>query len=696
MAMMAKMRSLAPWFIITVGGLFVLFMVISDSNLSQVFGARTNNVGYINDEPVTYQEFSALVERYRQAQVQQTGRDIDESQMEAFRDQVWDAYVSQVLMQNKMEEYGIFVTDEEIKEAILGPNPPEIIKQSFIDSTGNFNRAAYDQAIQNPANKEAMIQVEDAVRQQKLQEKLESFLNSTIVVSDDEVKRRYIEQNIKMTADYALIDVNTILDTQVTVTDSDIKKYYDKNLDKYKIEPQRKIKYVLFRREASAADSSGIKNNLKAIVEKIKADTSSFKTYVEIYSDQPYSRDTVGLDRLPGESGTLVSEAPKGSIVGPVLTFEGYVVYRVVDKVKSSDEFVRASHILVSTNTNPDAAKAKADSLYALLANGADFAKLAMEHSQDPGSGSKGGDLGWFGKGMMVKEFEDASFNGKLNEVQKPIKSNFGYHIIKVTGKSNEKFVIEKIANKIEPSATTMDNLYSSAEDFVFLADKDGFEPVAQEFNYNILETPGFKEDAVTIPGLGQNKGLTRFAFDNSLGSISEVFKVNAGYVVATVSEIIKAGFKPLEEVEAQVRREVIKEMKLAETKKIAEQVYSKIKGTGNLSQAAQFYDKAKVSTAARFGTGGGIPGLGNEYAFSNYAIDAPLNQISEPVVGNKGTFLIKVTQRDEFDQANFDAQKPAIRDNIFQQKKSRVFTDWVANLKKEADIVDERYKFYR
>ncbi len=696
MAMMAKMRSLAPWFIITVGGLFVLFMVISDSNLSQAFGGRSNNVGYINGEPITYQDFSALVERYRQNQIQQTGRDLEESQMDAFRDQVWDAYVSQTLMQEKMEEYGIFVTDEEIKEAILGPNPPQIITQSFIDSTGNFNRAAYDQAIQNPANKDAMIQVEETVRQQKLQEKLESFLNSTIVISEDEIKRKYIEQNIRMTADYALVDVSTILDTQVSVEQSDLKKYYDQNLNKYKIEPQRKLKYVLFRNQASAADSSGIKNNLKAIVSKINADTSSFKTYVEIYSDQPYSRDTLGLDRLPGEAGTLVASAEKGSIVGPVLTFEGYLVYRVVNKIKSDDEFVNASHILVSSSTNPEASKAKADSLYNLLANGADFEKLAMENSEDPGSGAKGGNLGWFGKGMMVKEFEEASFNGKVNEVQKPVKTNFGYHIIKVLAKSNEKYVVERIVNKVEPSATTLDNLFNSASDFVFLAEKDGFDNVAKEFNYRVVETAGFKEDATSIPGLGQNKAMVKFAYDNSMGDLSDVFKLNTGYAVAIVSDIIKAGFKPLEEVEAQVRREVIKSKKLELTKKIAEDIYNNIKGSGEISQAAKYYDKAKVSTANGFGTGGGIPGVGNEFAFSNYAIDAPLNQISKPITGTKGTFLIKVTQRNTFDEANFEAQKAAIRDNIFQQKKSRVFADWVTNIKKEADIVDDRYKFYR
>ena len=133
MGMMARMRSLAPWFIIAVGGLFVVFMVLSDSKIADVMANRTNNVGSINGEDITYQEFSNLVEQYRTNQVTQSGQEIPESQLEAFRDQVWDNMISQKLIDEKIKELGIIVTDEEIISTIQGPNPPEIITQYFID-----------------------------------------------------------------------------------------------------------------------------------------------------------------------------------------------------------------------------------------------------------------------------------------------------------------------------------------------------------------------------------------------------------------------------------------------------------------------------------------------------------------------------------------------------------------------------------
>ncbi len=176
MGMMARMRSLAPWFIIAVGGLFVLFMVLSDSKLADIVTTRSNNVGSINGQEISYQEFSNLVEQYRANQVNQTGQEIPEAQMDFFRDQVWDNLVSQKLISEKIKELGIIVTDEEIINTIKGPNPPQIITQYFIDSTGNFNRAAYDQAILDPNNKEAMLQTEELVRQQLIQQKLSSFL----------------------------------------------------------------------------------------------------------------------------------------------------------------------------------------------------------------------------------------------------------------------------------------------------------------------------------------------------------------------------------------------------------------------------------------------------------------------------------------------------------------------------------------
>ncbi len=171
MAMMARMRSLAPWFILLVGGLFVLFMVISDSRVLEFMGQRSQNVGSIDGEDISYQDFSNMVERARQNQERLTGQTIDESQMDFFRDQVWDAIVTQKLLQKKIKEFGIVVTDDEVREALLGPNPPEELKRQFTDSAGVFNRQLYEQALRDPRNKEIVLYYEDIIREQIQQQK---------------------------------------------------------------------------------------------------------------------------------------------------------------------------------------------------------------------------------------------------------------------------------------------------------------------------------------------------------------------------------------------------------------------------------------------------------------------------------------------------------------------------------------------
>lgn len=695
MGMMARMRSLAPWFIIAVGGLFVLFMVLSDSKLSDVVTARNNNVGSVNGQDITYQEFSNLVEQYRNDQVQRTGNDIPESQMDLFRDQVWDNLVSQKLVEEKIQELGIIVTDQEIISTIQGPNPPQIITQYFIDSTGNFNREAYDQAILDPQNKEAMLQTEEIVRQQLVQQKLSSFLNASVIVSDADIKRKFVEQNVQMDAEYAFIDINKISDSLVNISADELNEYFESNQDEFKVEEKRKAKYVLFSNAPTIDDSSSIKKNLAAIVEKLQGDTSSFKTYVEIYSDKPYSIDTTTLSLLPSNVSQLITEAKEGDIIGPELSNEGYVVYKLNDVIRSNETLVRASHILVKSGTDATAAKSKIDELYKELINGADFETVAKENSED-GSASRGGDLGWFGRGQMVKEFENASFNGRIGKIQRPIKTQFGYHIVKVTGKSNKKYVVEKIVNEITASATTIDRAYDKANDFSYIADKNDFESEAELMGYEIKETAPFTEDARMVPGIGSSAALQRFVFDNDLNDISSVFKVAAGYVVVKISEIQEAGVRPIEEVTEIIKRKILNEKKLNKAYSLLEEAKSKVLQSGTMNDALTVFDKTKVSAANNFKISGSIPGIGIDMTFAQAALDAELNKLTGPIKTNKGSYLLKVTRRTDIDSTLYSIQKNSLRDNLLNQKRSRIFADWIAELKENADIEDNRYLFYR
>ncbi|MCO6472306.1 MAG: peptidylprolyl isomerase, partial [Melioribacteraceae bacterium] len=485
------MRSLTPWFILTVGGLFVLFMVLSDSQITSIVSQGNNAVGYVNDEMVTYQEYSGLVEQMKSQQEQQTGQTIDDTQLDAFRDQVWESLVSQKLVLDKIDDFGITVTDEEVKDVLLGPNPPQELQQNFIDSTGQFNRALYEQALTDPQNRDIVIRVEEGVRQQLYQSKLQNYLNASIIVSDNEIEQYYRDQNVKVDADYAYVNSRLIPDSVVTVTEDEMKDYYSENKKDFEVKEQRKIKYVRFPLLPSQGDTTAIKSNLDAIVQSIKSDTGSFKTYVEIYSDNPYSRDTLSLTQLPKAAAAILNEASDGEIIGPVITNQGFIVAHLVGKIKGADEFVRASHILISSQQIGEAqAKVKADSIYFELKKGnADFEEMAMKFSEDPGSGRVGGDLGWFGRGQMVAPFEEAAFGGKIDFIQEPVKTRFGYHIIKTTGRDNTQYILEQIVNKIDASATTQDRIYNNASDFAYLADKNDFDSEAELLNYQITES---------------------------------------------------------------------------------------------------------------------------------------------------------------------------------------------------------------
>ncbi len=693
MAMMAKMRSLAPAFIISVGVLFVLFMVISDSSVLQSFGGKTNNVGSVNGDEIPYQEFSKILDQQRENQKNQTGKDIDEQNMDQFRDQVWDAVVTQKLLEQQIKKYGISVSDQEIRDIILSDNPPDFLKKRFVDSTGRFNSQLYKQALFDPRNNEALLQAEDFVRQSRLTQKLQSMLQASVTVSEAEIKRKFIDDNTDIEAKYVLVNYSLFPDSIFNISESEMKSYYNDHLDKYKVEAQRKLKYVTFPTVPSADDSDAVRTNLENVVSSFKKDTSSFKSYVGIYSSSPYSKDTLDLIQFPPDARNLIVKAAVGSIVGPVRGNTGYELYHVVAKLPSKNIFVKASHILINKSGDDMKNYEEAMRIYDQLIQGADFAKLAQQNSGDPGSAVKGGDLGWFGKGDMVPEFDKAVFNGKVGVVQKPVKSKFGYHIIKVTGKSENRFVVEKIVSPVSTSASTKDSRKSAASDFSYLAQKDDFTKEAALMHYSVHETTPFTKDAFIIPGIGINKRLMDFAFDKSLNTVSDVFSIQNGFVVVMISEIINERVKTFDEVKPQIKAEIIKKKKEEKAKAVAEKIKSQV---GNdLNKVSLLYANIKADTTGKFTPSGVVPGIGKDYAFIEKSLDADLNKVTDPVKGLAGYYLIDVTQRTPFDESKYQIQRNNIRDTILQQKRAVFFNEWLAKIKKDAKIVDDRYLFY-
>ncbi len=699
MAIMTKMRDNMPAILI---GLVVMFLItiVFDWGMNYLGLTSQRNdpvVGIVNGKEIKYTEFNKIVDQARENQKAQSGQDIEDDQLPMFRDQVWESYVNQILIEQEVEKLGIKVTEDEIYEIITGENPPEFLKRNFIDSLGNFNRQLYIQAIMDPRNKEALAQAEDYVRQQRLQEKLITYLKGTIVVPENEIKKRFMEQNVKADAKFVLFDLNSIKDNEISYTEDELKAYYKKNIDQYKVEAQRKLKYVIFRRQPSKADSQSVYNSLLPIVDEAKKDTD-FAGLVKLYTNKEYSERAILHGSLPYEAEVELYKHQVGDVVGPVLTYSGYSIFKIVRDSLSADEYVHASHILIPAAGDTLAALNKAKEILQRIKNGEDFAKLAKGYSLDPISASRGGDLGWFGKGMMVPPFEKAAFSAKIGEVVGPVKSDYGYHIIKVHDRSKRIIIAAELNQPIKISPQTEEELYNAAQDFAYIVKKNGeFEQEAQLMKYQVQETAPFTEKSEFIPGIGMYKQLVKFAFENKVGTVSEVFPTNQGYVVAKISDAIEAGFKSFNEVKETIKQAVIKEKKYEILKKKAEEMRKKISAGQGLDYLKNLDTNITITQTGLFNYGQFIGGgVGRDFAFNFAAFKLKVGEVSQPVKGNRGYYLIELVSKQDFDKTAFDIQKNSIRNQILQEKQNTIISSWMNELKKKAKIEDLRFKYYR
>lgn len=672
----------------------MLFMVISDSNVLEALGARSNNVGSVNGKNISYQEFSNFLDRAVENQKAQTGQEIPEENMDQFRDQVWDAIVTQTLTEQQIKKFGIKVSNEEIRDFILGPNPPEFLKKNFIDSTGKFNRQMYESALFDARNKKALVEAEEMVRQQLLSQKLQSYLLATIDVSDAELKQKYLDQNIKMQAEFVGIDLNSLPDADFKTPEDEVKKYYDEHPDKFSVKAERKLKFVFFKMQPSANDSNGIYKNLQNVIAKAKGDTASFKYYSDIYSEVPYSKDTMNISELPTNLLENFDDSKIGEMIGPFSGNGMYGIYRISGTVPSKDELVRVAHILIKSTGDDAKDLSDATKVYDDVTSGRiAFGDAAAKYSADLGNAKSGGELGWFGKGRMVKEFDEAAFSGAIGVVQKPVKTSFGYHIIKVEGKTSKKYIVEKIINSIKPSSLTRDDIYNQTNDFAYIAEKNGFEKEAALSKYKIEETPAFNEESGYLPIIGVNKALIKFSFENGLNTISQVFKGTNGYVVAKISDVVNDGIRKYEDVQKQAQALLLKDKKYVKAKSIIEEIKKKV-GT-NFAAAKNVYGKVHVDTTGPFTLSGSVPKLGLEFNFAAKAYDMKTGEVSEPIKGTRGYFLAKLLSKDTFDPKLFDAQKTVMRERVLQEKRSSFVSVWLTKIKKDAEIVDKRHLFY-
>jgi peptidyl-prolyl cis-trans isomerase D len=368
---------------------------------------------------------------------------------------------------------------------------------------------------------------------------------------------------------------------------------------------------------------------------------------------------------------------------------------KVLDERPGEHEYVRARHILFTLGADSVEVKRRADSVAAALRTGADFAALAGQFSQDPGSASRGGDLGWFTRGRMTPTFEEAAFGAARGQIVGPFRSPFGLHILEVTGRDNREVKLAYITMRIEVSPQTRNDLYERAADFAHNARQTEFSSEAGQMGFTVQET-NIQEEGGVIPGIGVNESVSRWAFNKSAGDISEPFSVPSGYAVFAIAKVTAAGVRPFAEVKESIRPLALREARIDRAVEIAQGVRNELQPGEGLTRVSVLKPAIEVRTAESFTLSGSIPGVGRDQAFLGTVAGLQPGEVSPAVRSARGAYLIELLSRTSLDSTAFAAQKETLRGRALQEKRNQVLTAWLEGLRRDADIEDHRDLFYR
>jgi peptidyl-prolyl cis-trans isomerase D len=405
----------------------------------------------------------------------------------------------------------------------------------------------------------------------------------------------------------------------------------------------------------------------------------------------PYGKYTVAT--LPAFLPT--DSIKQGKVFGPVLDGGVYKVVKVSKVFTDTTSSARAKHILIRwTDASAPAklvAKEKAQGILKDIKAGADFAAKAREFGSD-GTASRGGDLGWFSSGQMVKPFEKAVFAathpGVLNEV---VETEFGYHIIDVTNtKNNTAYKLAVVEREITPSDATVNEAYRKAEDFATdLSGINSFEVRAKEQGVNVLEAKNVLSGDRRIGTLGEARQLVQWLFrDAKEGKISQVFDLDDQNVVAVMTNEVDKGYKPLEAVKAEITPAVRNELK-------AKVIIEKLKASkGTLEEIANsFGSDANVYSSSDLKlNSNSLPTVGFDPQAVGLAFSLEGGKRSEPVAGENGVVIMELQNKTIAPAlTDYSAYKTPLEQGNYNRNSLGISEA----IKQSANIVDKRYKFY-
>ena len=693
MAVLSKIRERSMFLIIIIG-LALFAFVLDPSTLGDFFNSsKINEVGEVNGESISRQEFVNELENYKQ----QTGGRV--SEMQAAKT-VWDNLVRKKIYENQLEEAGITIGEADVwNEIISAPfvqNNPE-----YQNELGMFDETKFKQFLANEKENKTELWSQWSAYMGQIKNNAQTNTYNNLVTAGlgaslKEGEMEYFIDNTKINAQYVYVPYTSVADSLIKLKKSDIQAYINDHEDQFKVEASRDISFVQFNITATPEDELAIKNEVADLVEDLKTTTNVSVFISENGSDTNVNPNFQYKNFLNQEVADEIYAANEGDVVGPYKDKEYFKISKITEVAQLPDS-VKASHILIPfvgaervapdvTRTQDDAKKLADSLLNVIKGNKSKFADLAKEFSTDRGSAEKGGDLDWFNYNRMTPEFRDFTFTNNKGDID-VVETPFGFHIIRIDDQKNKQKVVKMAtySRKIVPSEATENEVFRKAEQFALEVAKDGkFFDAATKNDYNPKPVVGLKVLDENVPGLGNQRQIVSWAFekDNKVGDFKR-FDLDGSHVVAFITGSEEKGIMSVAKATNRVRPILMNKKKAAIIKE-------KLEGS-SLEEIAKA-NNTSVRTASNVTLKSPtLSGVGLEPKIVGAMYNAEVNKLYNALEGDKGVFTFKVTNR-ELPTAlpNYDSN----RKRIAEARKRLTFKMYEA-IKAASDIEDNRAFMY-
>jgi peptidyl-prolyl cis-trans isomerase D len=627
MTMLDRMRRHKGWLKWSLALVVLTFVVfyIPDFLTTSTGAAPSEVLAEVEGEPITVGTFTRRYNTQVNAYRNAYGGQMNDALLKqlGIDRQILQQLIDEEAMVAESRKQGITVSDVEIRERILA-------LPGFQENGKFVGEQRYRQTLQFQNPPLTTSEFELSLRRALQIEKLRTALTGWMSVSDTDVADEFKQRNEKVKLDVVPITAEAFK-SQVTVTDAELGPYFEKAKDKYRIGEKRKIKYAVVNVD-----------QVRQTITVPEADITAFY------------QQNMAQYQTPAQ--------------------------------------VRASHILFKIEGKDEkAVQALAeDVLKKARAPGADFAVLAKQYSEDASNNTTGGDLDYFGRGRMVPEFDQAAFAMKTGELSNLVKTSFGFHIIKVVDSKpdttrslvevraeiEDQLKWQKAQTEAERVAKTLEGSIKTPADL---------DKTAQDRGLPVIETGLFLAEE-SVGGLGPQPGLAQRVFASKEGAVTPALRVAAGWVFATVTGRQDAYVPKLEEVKARVRDDLAREKAAEIAKARATDIATDLKAAKDFAAAAKRAG-LEVKTTELIARGAAIPDLGISEAVDQAAFALPEGGVSDAISTPTGTAIVRVAERVNVTDAEIEAGKDQLRDELVNQRRDRFFGAYMQKAKQGLKI---------